>query len=263
MHDTYPKCYLEQADCLGPTVYDDVTAFTKSILGSNHPNMCHCSCLPEGDDTYCRFQDWPMVRPMNDHSCDGTCFDNKPTKVFWEFCNIVEEDPSCDQSNKNEKCNDKKCGKRCKKTVEPFPDGWTTFVLTAPIEYAVGQNKDCDNKLKYAPATQSACFLQRIELYYPPKDEDCTEGCPICHDCPLISLGDKFGPVEVVGFGHCLSESKKDTDTCAACARRDETSCHGDCSIECDLFSNCDEANDCYSGELLGIPEFTDRCTFC
>jgi hypothetical protein len=263
MQEVYPKCYLEKADCLGPTVYDDVVAFTKLLAGANHPDMCHCTCIPDNDDTYCRFQDWPMVRPMGDPSCSHECFD-PPRKVFWEFCNIVEEDPDCDTDNTNDECRDGKCGKKCKKIVEPFPDGWTTFVVTAPIDFVSGENSECDKKLEYADQTDSACFLQRIELYYPPKDEDCSEGCPTCHDCPLLSLGDKFGPLEVVGFGHCLNDGKsKHNQECAACDRQDEKMCSAECNIDCDLMDDCADSVDCYSGSPLGIADFVDECTFC
>ena len=103
----YPKCYLEEADCLGPTIYDDKVAFITSQANQNI-QLDQCTRVP-ADERYCRFQDWPLVTPL-DMTCkeeDSTCF-NDPSKIYFEYCNIIEEE-LCDD------CKDDKCQKRCSK----------------------------------------------------------------------------------------------------------------------------------------------------
>lgn len=252
MWDTHPKCYLEETNCLGPTVYDDYVALAEESCGTEIPELKHCTSIPNNNDLYCRFQDFPMVTPM-ESQCNNNpdCFDD--SKIYFEYCNVVEEDPNCDQ------CDNKNCGKQCKKVVEPFEAGWTTFVVSAPVPYTTSNNQECDNVLQYETETDMACFLQRIEFFYPPEDTECSEqqDCPICHDCPLLSVGDQFGPLEVVGFGHCIDQE------CAGCDMRDTKEC-GTCEIDCNALSDCDESVDCTTGESLGIPDFVDNeCSFC
>jgi hypothetical protein len=98
----------------------------------------------------------------------------------------------------------------------------------------------------------------------PPENEDCGIGCPHCHDCPLLNLGDKFGPLEVVGFGHGI-QGNREGQTCTACDTRAFMSCEKGTELDCDdLFRwKCEEARNCYSGEELGVARFTDnQCTF-
>jgi hypothetical protein len=256
----HPKCYLEEADCLGPTVYDDTIVYGQRLAvlaGFDFPEMQRCASIPD-NELYCRFRDWKVVHPITDYTCTGEDCVNPDSKIYFEYCNIVEEDPSCDD------CKDDKCGKKCKKIVEPFPTGWTTFVVSAPISYPrelAATNNDCGKVLEYADLTGQACFLERVEIYYPPKDEDCSLGCPHCHDCPLLELGDTFGPLEVVGFGHGLTSNEQE---CAACDKRSSLECTSSTrDLDCDDLFNCHRAVDCATGEPLGLPEFTEnQCSF-
>ena len=258
--DDYPKCYLEETDCLGPTVYDDYVAYAEKSCGTEIPELKHCTSIPENHDLYCRFQDFPLVTPLeSQNSCNHNCVDD--SKIYFEYCNVVEEDPNCEPCENNNN-NNKNCGKQCKKVVEPFEPGWTTFVVSAPIPYDIHNNQECDTVLQYETDTDMACFLQRIEIFYPPNGTECSSDetkndCPICHDCPLLSVGDKFGPLEVVGFGHCIDQE------CAGCDMRDTKEC-GTCNTDCNALFNCDASVDCSTGASLGIPDFADNgCSFC
>ena len=149
------------------------------------------------------------------------------------------------------------------KIMEPFPPGWTTFVVSAPIPYqTLGVNQRCDETLTYDSG--SVCFLERVEFYYPEGDNKCDVGCPHCHDCPLLKLGDRFGPLEVVGFGHeSLFRDKNDNFACASCDKQVSKSCdrQRDCK-DWDWF-HCDEMTDCKTGEPLGLPSFyKNECSF-
>ena len=257
LYNTFPKCYLEEADCLGATVYDDTITYLEHIHRNSHnditfPDLDHCVDLPN-DKFYNRFKDWKLIKPQN-VDCEGECFDER--KLYFEYCNIVEEDTRCNE------CDNKNCGTECKKIVEPFPPGWTTFVVSASIPYeGPGVNSECDNLLMYEEETSSACFLQRVEIYYPPTNEDCGIGCPHCHTCPLLSLGDKFGPLEVVGFGHNFDRRREEENFCASCDRREKIKSEDE--LSCDGLLSCHESVDCYSGESLGVPNFSDNmCSF-
>ena len=154
-------------------------------------------------------------------------------------------------------------------------------VLFQSIPYSSSNNNNnqqqqssssCDTLLEYETITDRACFLQRIELFYPPTntDEECSsntnkeQDCPVCHDCPLLRIGDTFGPLEVVGFGHCLTGGGgTGGQECVGCDRPDHKEC-GTCTMNCQTLSNCDESIDCTTGESLGIPDFIDNeCSFC
>ena len=266
---SHPKCHLEHADCLGATVYDDTVSYTEYLLSVQPeislPKQDKCTSIPD-DDLYCRFQDWKIVKPIEDfNNCKDEWCVESPRKIYWEYCNIVEEDPNCDQKDINNDCKDKKCGKACEKITEPFPPGWTTFVVSASFPYETVLNEKCDKHLEYEDITNSACFLQRVEIYYPEENEDCSLGCPHCHECPLLNLGDKFGSLEVVGFGHCLDDdnTNKEEHVCAACDRQDRKKCQEGCELDCDDLFSCHESIDCYSGNELGFPFFPDQCTFC
>lgn len=248
--EAHPKCYLEGSDCLGPTVYDDHAAYAKTYV--DVPELKHCTALPSEKSLYCRFQDFPVVTPIEGFDkCDHGCFDD--SKIYFEYCNIVGEDQQCDH------CDNKNCGQRCKKVTEPFPNGWTTFVVSGSIPYSQGRNDKCDNVLEYEGESRAACFLQRVEIFYPPNDlETCDDqyDCPICHDCPLLSLGDKFGPLEVVGFGHCIDHE------CAGCDSRDKKEC-GKCDGRCNDIFDCDALVDCNTEQSLFVPDFGDNmCSF-
>jgi hypothetical protein len=256
----HPKCYLEDADCLGPTVYDDNVHYTQrlAVLADIElPEMERCGSIPD-NELYCRFRDWKVVHPITDYTCNDENCINPDSKIYFEYCNIIEEDPACDN------CNDDKCGKKCKKIVEPFPPGWTTFVVSAPISYPrelASASDTCGKALEYADTTGQACFLQRIEIYYPPEDADCSAGCPNCHDCPLLELGDTFGPLEVVGFGHGLVSDEQE---CAACDKKSALECTSSTrDLDCDDIFNCHKAVDCATGEPLGLPVFADnQCSY-
>ena len=242
LFEDHPKCYLEQADCLGATVYDDTAAVVELTLNDpSLPALEHCTSIPD-EDLYCRFQDWKMVGPM-EIDCDPQkepCFD-KERRIFFEYCHIAEEDPSCQE------CTEDRCAKDCPKTIEPFPPGWTTFVVSASIPYPLGQNARCDRVLDWEEEAGAACFLERVEIYYPPENEDCSDvGCPHCHDCPLLSLGDTFGPLEVVGFGHGIQTP------CSACDAKTSKKCGVD-TLSCDSLLQCENAVDCATGESLGL----------
>ena len=197
-------------------------------------------------------KDWKVVTPTEDFTCADDCMLSR-SKIYFEYCNIVEEDPNCDQ------CESRKCGKKCKKTVEPFPSGWTSFIVSASIPNYSGYNVGCDETLQYEDETQQACFLQRVELYYPPEDERGSADCPHCHDCPLLSLGNTFGPLEVVGFGNCLDNNDQ---ICAACDERAEKLC-GACQKDCDDLFGCHDSVDCFTGKSLGLPIFSEnQCSY-
>lgn len=94
LFDEFPKCYLEDADCLGPTVFDDNVAYAEMQSADiQNLNLQHCKNIPD-DPLFCRFQEWDIVTPIERYSCeDGEypeCLDRE-TKIYWEFCNIVEE----------------------------------------------------------------------------------------------------------------------------------------------------------------------------
>lgn len=266
LFDNHPKCYLEDADCLGPTLYDNKVKRAIDLQPSiaEFADLRQCDTLPD-DGLYCRFQDWKIINPIEKYSCrDGSfpeCLE-RDSKIYWEYCNIVEEDAGCDY---DEECTENgRCGKNCPKITEPFPAGWTTFVVSAAIPFRPTLNSLCAEQLPLSDATSSACFLQRIELFYPPEDADCGIGCPHCHDCPLLSLGDKFGPLEVVGFGHGIA-GRTEGHSCAACDSRDSLSCGKGVELDCDdLFKwKCEESTNCYTNELLGVNNFAEnQCTF-
>lgn len=265
LFDQHPKCYLEDADCLGPTLYDNKMRRAKNMLSSSDSSsleLNECDALPD-DDFYCRFQDWKIINPIDKYSCrDGDypeCLDE--TKIYWEFCNIVEEDPQCDY---DEECEGNRCGKTCRKRTEPFPPGWTTFVVSGAIPYRPDFNPLCDGQLSLADSTSSACFLQRVEVYYPPDDDCSTIGCPHCHDCPKLQLGDKFGPLELVGFGHQI-QGNKEGHSCTACDSRNSVYCEKGVELDCDdLFKwNCHESRNCYTNQELGVASFNEnQCSF-
>jgi len=254
LYHRFPKCYLEETDCLGPTVYDDVVAYTEKLstrAGLALPKMDHCASILS-EDRLCRFKDWKVVTPTEDFTCADDCISSK-SKIYFEYCNVVEEDPTCDQ------CKGKNCGAKCKKIVEPLPSGWTSFVVSASIPYYSGYNTGCDKSLQYEDETRQACFLQRVELYYPPGDERGSADCPHCHDCPLLGLGDTFGPLEVVGFGNCL---ESDDQICSPCDERAEKLC-GACQKDCDDLFGCHDSVDCFTGESLGLPIFMEnQCSY-
>ena len=251
LFEEYPKCYLEDSDCLGATVFDDTFAYLQSKTSKTLPEMeDRCTFIPE-DDLYCRFKDWNIVTPMKTDCLDNECFAHD-RKIFFEYCNVVEEDPYCDR------CNGERCARECPKLVEPFPPGWTNFVVTASIPYELSVNDKCDQVLDWEDKTETACFMQRIDIYYPLLDETCEQGCPNCHDCPLLSLGDKFGPLEVVGFGHAI-----DTP-CAPCDKVDTKTCDRDDLLSCRDLLTCEKSVDCQTGESLGLPSFLENeCSFC
>ena len=264
LFEEHPKCYLEHADCLGATVYDDTATFVEQMLESGTaPSLDKCSCIPD-NELYYRFQDWKMIKPIKEFTCTHNCV-NKDRKIYWEYCNIIEEDTKCDQEDTKNECVDNKCGKNCNRVTEPFPPGFTTFTVSASIPYSTGVNDKCDEELEYEDATDTACFLQRIDIYYPADDDDCSIGCPHCHDCPMISLGDKFGPLEVVGFGHSVDDYKnwKNEHVCAACDRMDMKYFERDFTLDCEDLFSCHMSVDCYTGDSLELPSFRRDCTFC
>ena len=267
LHWEHPKCFLEEADCLGATVFDDVVAiYETATVNLDLPSQEHCTSIPDGD-LYCRFQDWKLITPIEDFTCDGDCV-KRDRKIYWEYCNIVEEE-DCDRTKSKDDvlCLDEKCGTNCRKATEPFEPGWTSFTVTASIPLrGTTLSNQCLQQAPYSHATDRACFLQRIDIYYPELDEDCGHGCPHCHKCPLLSLGDKFGPLEVVGFGHCLDDDndKEHQHECAACDRRDEKLCGKSCEVDCLDLESCYESSNCYEGHSLGVPSFFNNgCSFC
>lgn len=266
LFDEHPKCFLEETRCLGPTLYENYAKYAEQKLSNFNIDMPaqfeleQCTSIPDGD-LYCRFKDFPLVTPMEKEACtDGDCF-NDPNKIYFEWCNVVEEE----QKECDEVCeNDKDCHR---KVVEPFPEGWTTFVVSSPLPV---KTNVCDDVLNFKDCTDSACFLQRVEIYYPPVDEcdpdgnDCSGpgdvGCPHCHGCPLLSLGDQIGALEVVGFGDCIGQ------TCAQCDKQSHKDCDG-CELDCQNQKECTKlASDHCStfGPSPDNPDFLGNgCTFC
>ena len=199
LYEQFSTCYLEDAKCFGPSMYDDIIALYKSRWNTARtasvlPNIDHCTVIPRDDSLYDRFHDWPVVTPMKvdceDHSNATSCFNSSDNNMmYFEYCNVVEEDydscNACTGSNSNQ--DNKKCDGECTKIIKPLPSGWTTFVVSASIPYNhtsssshVNKNdasSTCGHNIHYSNETGVACFLQRIEIYYP-------EDCPYCHSCP-------------------------------------------------------------------------------
>jgi len=257
LFDEYPKCFLEEAKCLGATVFEDKVSRVQDVWESlildlpTLPHLEKCAIVPDDNDL-CRFQDWEVVTPM-DVVCDSRegCFGQNRT-LFFEYCNVVEEDPACHL------CNDNKCPENCAKIVEPFPSGWTTFVVSASIPFPSGINTQCD-KTMGSSRSENACFLERIDIFYPQEDKNCSSpGCPHCHDCPLLSLGDHFGPLEVVGFGHQIDSS------CVPCDERNKLMCDRD-DLSCKELEQCSLIENCGTGvPLPWIQAFQEpTCSFC
>lgn len=154
--------------------------------------------------------------------------------------------------------------------MEPFGTGWTSFTLVTDIPIdpngVLGRmsNQVCNEEVPMAKESGSACFMQRVEFYFPPDDEGCQVGCPNCHECPLLGLGDKFGPLEVVGFGHCI-QRLNEVHTCNSCDSPAYKSCEKNCELDCDdLFSwSCESAVDCHTEEELGLLKFEEnKCSW-
>lgn len=250
----YPKCYLEDATCIGPTAFDDTVA----MMGQKAEELriSHCTTIPEGE-LYDRFRDWHLVTPIHTSCQDGdSCF-HGDRKIYFEYCNVVEEDPSCLSCNHR-----RHCPRDCAKTVQPFRSGWTHFVVAASIPYPVGVNNRCDNLLRWEDQTATACFMQRVDLYYPETEMDYGTACPHCHECPLISLGDRLGALEVVGFGHSI---KKPCESCDdPITKASITTGAKAASIDCEELQLCDPSFQCGTGEYFDFIGFTsNKCSFC
>jgi hypothetical protein len=260
LYQQYPKCFLEEAQCYGPTMYEDIAALYESRLPTNNrndslPPLDHCTVVPR-EDFYQRFQGWNVISPMNrrqDNCSDNTtstnCF-NRTSKIYFEYCNAVEEDymscRSCQATN-GKTCLD---NQQCPKIIQPFPDGWTTFVVSASIPFPDNDRSCHRDSTTNDTGVDAVCFLQRIQLYYP-------TSCPHCHTCPQISLGDTFGPLEVVGFGHAIQQN------CAPCHRPSIVSNLSAHALSCEAIERCHESVDCHSGTSLGLPSFLDnKCSF-
>lgn len=248
--EEHPQCNTGKGSCLGPIVFDDSAAFVKHMILRDNittdVKLDQCDAVPD-DDMYYRFRDWKLITPLSVQDCKNgtTCFNNR-SKIYFEYCNIVEEDQSCDE------CHGTQCGQNGSKVTVPFPTSWTTFVVSASIPYETSRSNrnQCDNILQYDKTTGVACFLQRVEIYYP-------TGCPHCHDCPLLSLGDTFGPLETVGFGHSIQQP------CAACDQPSETDNERQSSLDCQDLLQFSQAIDCHTGERLGLPSFNkNQCSF-
>ena len=261
----HPTCYLEQAHCLGPTVYDDAAAYYMEHappLGgeSGVVGLDQCTAVPPTGALYDRFRDWKVVTPMpvdcpdGDNETNDNCFgsnsDDSSSKLYFEYCNVVHEDARCDGCGRDENCSSG--GGDCGVRVEPFPDGWTTFAVSAPIPFPMAAAADDECDLPYARTTGRACFLQRVQVYFG------GENCPHCHDCPLLQLGDTLGPLEVVGFGHAVGQP------CAACdARSSKPQSAAATALQCRDLEHCQFGVDCTTGDLLGIPSFVEnQCSF-
>jgi hypothetical protein len=260
LYQQYPKCFLEEAQCLGPTIYEDIAALYESRL-SNHssnqslPALDHCTVLPR-DEFYHRFQGWDIISPIdrlqNDcahNTTSTTCF-NQTRKIYFEYCNVVEEDyescRSCQATNVASCLGNQQCAK----IIQPFPDGWTTFVISASIPFPDNDGPCRRDSTTNISDVDTVCFLQRIQLYYPPF-------CPHCHTCPQIGLGDTFGPLEVVGFGHAIEQS------CAPCHRPSLLTNQSARTLSCEAIDRCHELVDCHAGASLGLPSFLDnQCSF-
>lgn len=228
----HPPCAYEQASCLGPIVSDDKISHLfgdhQALFGYNE----RCNTFL-GDDR-ARFHGWPVVTPL---SPSPSCLGSNTHRLFFKFCNTVGE--RC-----NDDCRDtSSCaqGTMCHKLVEPFADGWTTFVVSASVPFH-GEEVHCmDSELP--PTSGSICWAERVSIYYP-------RGCPHCHTCPNIGLGDRFGPLEVVGLGATGDHP------CSAC---DNLEARSDDYFSCDTLSQCRWIKDCGTGELLGVPDFVEN----
>uniref|UniRef100_A0A7S2XK16 Uncharacterized protein n=1 Tax=Attheya septentrionalis TaxID=420275 RepID=A0A7S2XK16_9STRA len=227
LQEEHELCSLEEASCLGPTMYDNVLF---PVLSDQIKGM-QCSNIPS-DNGLCRFKDFPLVLPKEIVNCENC--DAEEDYVYFEYCNVIKEEHS-DSSNR---CNDKDCdSKYTNKVTEPFNDGWTIFTVSAPLTNYKGATCNQDQ------SNADPCFLQRIEIYYPEKEPCDTnagldnfdnggscpcekKGCPNCHACPLIEVGDTFGPLEVVGFGSC------NKNQCQSCDQQGTIPCEG-CNFDC------------------------------
>jgi hypothetical protein len=303
------SCHLEQATCHGPVLFDDVTAYlqhqqdTENSSSSTSPtnnatlpwwdSLEQCATIPADLADSAALRGHRIVAPLSTTSCSldhGTndqagCFPSSsdggtvssttslpPTKLYFEYCNVVQDSwttpcPDSDSSS-------------CWKAVEPFPSGWTTFVVAASIPYNVSvaatNSTLCPNDdpvtstlmpmLPSSAVTGVACFAQRIQLYYPPDSPD--QPCPHCHACPLIGLGDMFGPLQVVGFGnsiqqHCTPCHERSTIRTSCPGAQNGTENHETAAFDCQALQQCHESVDCTTGTSLGLPAFSEpTCSF-
>ena len=231
-----PTCELEHANCFGPALFDDKV----SHLVEHHQQLFdhheRCNTFPMGDDGD-RFRGWPMATPMyplSTNSCNiGS---NNSDRLFFKFCNVVGED--CEPYTTSGEDLEHSCSKR----VEPFVDGWTTFIVSASIPFR-GPVRHCMETVKLPLTSGSLCWAERVSIYYP-------QGCPHCHTCPNIGLGDRFGPLEVVALG------SKGSDPCSSCDSNEQRSDEG---FTCQALDQCRNSADCESAASLGVPLFTEN----
>ena len=285
LYEQYPSCYLEDAKCFGPTLYDDIVALYESRWNNTTatttriPSMEHCTAIPRENPLQERFHGWPIVTPRQVHCDDDNstspCFNSSTGSsdndmLYFEYCNILEEDyDSCDAcitgTSSSPSGAKEACRNECSKVIQPFPSGWTTFVVSASIPYknidhTMHDASVCDQDIQYANETGAVCFLQRIEVYYP-------EDCPYCHGCPHnVGLGDMFGPLEVIGFGHVATNSEnlqQPQQGCAPCNKASRIRNSETTSLSCLQLQQCHESVDCSTGTTLGIPSYTsNQCSF-
>jgi hypothetical protein len=294
------SCQLEEAKCLGPILYEDTISWltqqlqlvqqhndttgtgSSRIITEQLPQSCAYipPRLHDDDSTSSRqldrFRGWPVVLPMTVH-CDNDIDDGGTNKCFrrdddddddeiyyFEFCNVLHEDPLCDLScDPNESAaslcdtNTTTTTAVCARHVAPFADGWTSFVVSAPLmDIPSSSSGDAGGSNRTTGLTMSplsSCWMQRIDLYFPPD-------CPHCHACPLLSLGYHLGELEIVGFGHSIDQP------CAPCDITVATKAGTGSSaavLDCHKLQQCQHLGDCETGETIGLPPFVaNHCSW-
>jgi hypothetical protein len=270
--------------------FNDTTSGTGSSRSSITDQLPpSCSYIPHSTSSrrLDRFRGWPVVLPMTVHCDDddndnSKCFrrddDDDDEIYYFEFCHVLHEDPLCDLS-----CDDPEAAEAtataasrcdtnstttpvCAQHVAPFADGWTSFVVSAPlmdIPSSSGDDADGNNRRNSTVRTSSggvtspsssSCWMQRIDLYFPPD-------CPHCHACPLLSLADHLGELEIVGFGHSIDQP------CAPCditvATKAGTTGSSAAVLDCLMLQQCQHLGDCETGETIGLPPFVaNHCSW-
>lgn len=245
--DNAPYCSAgnaEQPEC-GPHCRPSCLTFlldldryveTESCLyQSNTWDACEAHCGTEaascfGPDIYARHPNAPCTIPLERYQ-------GWPVASRLSNMNCGDNETPCFGSSNNqhyfEYCNvvREECGDDgdCTRYTAPLPDGHSTIVVLIDLP--------------------DKCFVQRISLYYP-------EQCDTCHDCSLLQLGDRFGNLELVGFGHSIAQP------CASCDVESAQLSSPKDALDCSEIQQCHETVDCTTGDSLELPPFSSQCSF-